>query len=95
MRAVRVHRFGRPEVICLEDVPQPGPGSGEVVVRVKAAGVAPWDALLRSGKSAVSQPLPLILGWDLSGMVDSVGPAHEMLEGAPHRRRKIVIKVAD
>ena len=73
MKAVRIHRFGPPEVISVDDVPKPEPGNGEVVVRVKAAGIGPWDALIRSGKSVLSQPLPLILGSDLSGVVDSIG----------------------
>ena len=80
MKAVRIHRFGSPEVISLDDVPKPGPGRGEVVVRVNAAGVGPWDALIRSGKSALPQPLPLILGSDLSGVVDSLGPGVENLK---------------
>jgi len=74
MKAVRVHRFGPPEVITLEDVPKPEPNNGEVVVEVKAAGIGPWDALIRSGKSALPQPLPLVLGSDLSGVIDSIGP---------------------
>ena len=73
MKAVRVHKFGSPEVISIDDLPKPEPGRGEVVVRVKAAGIGPWDALIRSGKSVLSQPLPLILGSDISGEVDSVG----------------------
>ena len=75
MKAVRIHRFGPPDVISLDDVPKPEPGRGEVVVRVAAAGIGPWDALIRSGKSAIPQPLPLILGSDISGVVDSLGPA--------------------
>jgi len=77
MKAVRVHRFGPPEVITLEDVPKPEPRNGEVVVQVKAAGIGPWDALIRSGKSALPQPLPLVLGSDLSGVIDSIGPGVE------------------
>jgi len=77
MKAVRVHRFGPPEVISLDDLPKPEPDRGEVVVRVKAAGIGPWDALIRSGKSVLPQPLPLILGSDLSGEVDSVGAGVE------------------
>ena len=77
MKAVRVHRFGPPEVITLEDVPKPEPNNGEVVVQVKAAGIGPWDALIRSGKSALPQPLPLVLGSDLSGVIDSIGPGVE------------------
>jgi NADPH:quinone reductase-like Zn-dependent oxidoreductase len=74
MRAVRIHRFGSPEVVVVEDVPAPSPGRGEVLVRVIAAGVAPWDALIREGKSKVSPQPPLTLGSDLSGVVEAVGP---------------------
>jgi len=80
MKAVRVHRFGPPEVISVEDVSKPEPADGEVVVQVKAAGVGPWDALIRSGKSALPQPLPLTLGSDLSGVVHSIGPSVEGLK---------------
>lgn len=73
MKASRVHHFGPPEVIAIEEVPQPAPGPGEVLVEVKAAGVGPWDALIRSGKSVVPQPLPLTLGADLAGVVVAVG----------------------
>ena len=73
MKAVRIHRFGPPEVISLDELPKPEPGRGEVVVRVKAAGIGPWDGLIRNGKSVLPQPLPLILGSDLSGEIDSVG----------------------
>src|SRR6516225_7620567 len=80
MKAVRIQRFGSPEVISLDDVPKPEAGNGEVVVQVKAAGIGPWDALIRSGKSVLSQPLPLILGSDLSGVVDSVSAGVERLQ---------------
>lgn len=79
MKAVRVHSFGPPQVMSLEDGPKPEAGNGEVVVQVKAAGVGPWDALIRSGKSALPQPLPLVLGADLSGVVDSIGSGVEEL----------------
>lgn len=77
MKAVRVHQFGPPEAISLDDVPKPEPGHGEVVIHVRAAGIGPWDALVRSGKSVLPQSLPLILGSDLAGVVDSVGPGAE------------------
>jgi NADPH:quinone reductase-like Zn-dependent oxidoreductase len=77
MKAARVHSFGPAKVIALEDVPKPEPGDGEVLVQVKAAGVGPWDGLIRSGKSVLPQPLPLTLGSDLSGVVYSVGPRVE------------------
>src|SRR4051812_32053274 len=74
MKAARIHRFGSPVVIEVEDVPRPIPAAGEVLVRVAAAGVAPWDALIREGKSKVSPPPPLTLGSDLSGVVEALGP---------------------
>src|SRR5436190_13115308 len=73
MKAARIHRFGGPAVIEVEDIPRPSPAPGEVLVRVAAAGVAPWDALIREGKSKVSPPPPLTLGSDLSGVVEAVG----------------------
>lgn len=73
MRAARIHRFGPPEVIVLDDLPRPVPDPGQVLVRVTAAGVGPWDALIREQKSAVNAPLPITLGSDISGIVDSVG----------------------
>jgi NADPH:quinone reductase-like Zn-dependent oxidoreductase len=71
MKANRIHVFGGPEVILFEDVPRPTPGRGEVLVRVHAAGVGPWDAQVRAGRSALPQPLPLTLGADLAGTVDA------------------------
>src|SRR5215468_8230831 len=73
MKAARIHNFGGPEVIVFEDVPRPMPATGEVLVRVAAAGVAPWDALIREGKSKVSPTAPLTLGSDLCGVVEAVG----------------------
>ncbi len=73
MKASLVHRFGPPEVIVFEDIERPAPAAGEVLVRVKAAGVGPWDAWVRAGKSALPQPLPLTLGSDLSGIVEKIG----------------------
>ncbi|APR87209.1 zinc-containing alcohol dehydrogenase [Minicystis rosea] len=77
MKANRVHRFGPPEVIVFEDVPEPVPGEGQVLVRVKAAGVGAWDAWVRAGKSVLPQPLPFTLGSDFSGVVTAVGPGVE------------------
>jgi len=73
MYAVRVHQFGGPEVMSYEDIPVPAPAADEVLVRVRAAGVGPWDALVRGGRSGLPQPLPLTLGSDLSGTVEAVG----------------------
>jgi NADPH:quinone reductase-like Zn-dependent oxidoreductase len=57
----------------VEDVPVPSPGPGEILARVMAAGVAPWDAIIREGKSKVSPQPPLTLGSDFSGIVEKVG----------------------
>jgi NADPH:quinone reductase-like Zn-dependent oxidoreductase len=74
MKACRIHHFGSPDVIAFEKLEIPEPAAGEVLVRVKAAGVGPWDGWIRAGKSALPQPLPLTLGSDLSGVVEAVGP---------------------
>jgi NADPH:quinone reductase-like Zn-dependent oxidoreductase len=73
MKAVRVHKFGGPDVLVIDELPLPSPGPEELLVRVAAAGVGPWDALIRSGKRKVSPPPPLTLGSDLSGVVEAVG----------------------
>jgi NADPH:quinone reductase-like Zn-dependent oxidoreductase len=73
MKACRIHRFGGPDVIEVEDIAPPEPGPGEARVRVEASGVGPWDAWIRSGKSVVPQPLPLTLGVDISGEIDRLG----------------------
>ena len=73
MMAWRVHEFGPPEVMSFEQVPRPIPGVGEVLIKVEAAGVGPWDGWIRAGNSALPQPLPLTLGSDLSGQIISVG----------------------
>jgi NADPH:quinone reductase-like Zn-dependent oxidoreductase len=74
MMAWRVHEFGPPNVMRFERVLRPNPGPSEVLVKVGAAGVGPWDGWIRAGKSALPQPLPLTLGSDLSGDIVAVGP---------------------
>ena len=71
MKAARVLRFGPPNVIVIEDLPRPAPASEQLLIRVKAAGVGNWDALTREGK--LHQPLPLTLGYELSGIVEETG----------------------
>ncbi len=73
-KACRVHRFGGPEVISFDTIGPLKPGDGEVLLRVAAAGVGPWDGWIRAGRSALPQPLPLTLGSDLAGVVAAVGP---------------------
>ena len=74
MMAWRVHEFGPPETMRFERVPVPTPGPGEVLVKVHAAGIGPWDGWIRGGRSALPQPLPLTLGSDLSGEIEALGP---------------------
>jgi len=73
MKAIRVREFGGPEVLRLEDVPELRPGPGEIVVRVKAAGVNPVDTYIRSGTYARKPTLPYTPGADAAGVVESVG----------------------
>lgn len=76
MKAVRMHRYGGPEVLVYEDVPRPQAGQGEVLVRVHAAAINPVDWKIREGygKDRIGHKLPLIPGWDVSGVVEDVGP---------------------
>jgi NADPH:quinone reductase-like Zn-dependent oxidoreductase len=80
MKAARIHRFGPPDVIVIDDLARPTPRAGEVLIRVAAVGVGPWDALIREDKGVVDSPLPLILGSDLSGTIESVGPGVEQFK---------------
>jgi len=76
MKAVRIHKYGGPEVLIFEDAPRPAPGPGELLIRVCAAGVNPVDWKIRAGYLKDIRPytFPLILGWDLSGVVEATGP---------------------
>jgi len=75
MKAIRIHKYGGPEVLHYEDAPRPQPQAGEVLVRVHAAGVNPIDWKVREGhmKDFWPHKFPLILGWDLSGVVEELG----------------------
>jgi NADPH2:quinone reductase len=74
MRAIVVREFGGPEVLKLDTAPDPSPGRGQVVVRVKSAGVNPVDTYIRGGKHAIKPPLPFIPGFDAAGVVEALGP---------------------
>lgn len=73
MKAIRVHEFGGPEVLKLEDVPDLQPGQGQVVVQVRAVGVNPVEAYVRTGTYAMKPALPYTPGADAAGVVASVG----------------------
>ena len=73
MKAILVHQFGGPEVLQISDVPTPKPAKGQVLVRVKASGVNPYDTYMRAGTYAIKPPLPYTPGSDGAGVVESVG----------------------
>ena len=73
MKAIRVHQFGGPEVLKLEDLPTPRPSAGEVLVRIHAAGVNPYDTYMRAGTYAVKPTLPYTPGSDGAGVIEAVG----------------------
>jgi len=73
MKAIRVHEFGEPEKMRLEEVPDPQCGPGQVLVRVHAVGVNPVDTYIRAGLYAIKPKLPYVPGSDASGTVEAVG----------------------
>lgn len=73
MKAIQVHQFGGPEVLQLQEIPTPKPGPGEVLVRVHAAGVNPYDTYMRNGTYAVKPALPYTPGSDAAGEIEAVG----------------------
>jgi len=75
MKAITIHQYGGPEVLQLEDIPVPSVTTDEVLIKVYASGVNPVDWKIREGlrKSAFPAPLPRILGWDVSGVIEAVG----------------------
>jgi NADPH:quinone reductase-like Zn-dependent oxidoreductase len=75
MKTVCIYSYGGPEVLVYRDAPRPHPGAGEVLVRVHAAGVNPVDWKIREGelKGMLHHAFPLVLGWDVSGVVEGLG----------------------
>jgi NADPH2:quinone reductase len=74
MKAIRVHKTGGPEVLQIDEVPDPTPGEGQVVVRLHAVGVNPVDTYIRAGAYARVPTLPYVPGTDGAGVVKAVGP---------------------
>src|SRR2546425_11858043 len=72
MRAIRVHQYGGPEAMHLEELPTPTPGAGQALVRIEAAGVNFIDIYQRTGLYKGALPLPL--GLEAAGAVEAVGP---------------------
>ena len=73
MKAIRVHEFGPPEVMRIEEIPDPSPGPGQVLVRIRAVGVNPVETYIRSGAYARRPALPYTPGNDAGGIVEAVG----------------------
>ena len=73
MRRIRIREFGGPEVLTIEGGDELRPGPGEVLVRVKAAGVNPYDTYMRAGTYGRTPPLPFTPGSDAAGVVEAVG----------------------
>ena len=73
MKAVRVHRFGGPDVLSVEDVPEPQPGAGQLLLRIAAIGVNPVETYIRSGKYG-PRAFPYTPGSDGAGVVEAIGP---------------------
>src|SRR5260370_7514009 len=73
MKAIQVHQFGGPEVLQLQEIPTPKPAAGQVLVRVHAAGVNPYDTYMRNGTYAIKPPLPYTPGSDAAGVIEAVG----------------------
>lgn len=76
MKAVRIHAFGGPEVLQLDEVTRPVPAADEILIKVYASGVNPVDWGIREGGNDVLRPyltLPMTLGWDAAGVVEAVG----------------------
>jgi NADPH2:quinone reductase len=73
MKAIRVHEFGGPEVLRLEEVPTPQPGPGQVLIRMHAIGVNPVETYIRAGTYAYKPALPYTPGNDGAGVVEEIG----------------------
>ncbi|MBV8842134.1 MAG: NADP-dependent oxidoreductase [Bryobacterales bacterium] len=76
MKAIRIHEYGGPEILRYEDAPRPQSAPGDVLVRVHAAAVNPVDWKIRAGyvRDWLKYKLPMIPGWDFSGVVEEAGP---------------------
>ncbi len=79
MKAVRIHSYGGPDVLVYGEAPRPQPAAKEVLVRVHAAAVNPVDWKIREGylREMLHHTFPLVMGWDVSGTVEALGPGVE------------------
>jgi NADPH:quinone reductase-like Zn-dependent oxidoreductase len=76
-RSVRIHEFGGPEVLKIEDVVIPDPGPGEVRLRIRAIGLNRTEVTLRMGRSAIKPRLPTQIGFEAAGTIEALGPGVE------------------
>src|SRR5246127_4054799 len=84
MKAILVHEFGGPEVLKLQEVATPKPAAGEVLVRIHAAGVNPYDTYMRAGTYASQPSLPYTPGSDGAGVVEAVGEGVKSVKRGDH-----------
>ena len=77
MKAIRVREFGGPEVLKIEEMPDPQPGPGQVLVRAHAIGVNPVDTYIRAGKYTKLPALPYSPGTVAAGVVEAIGEGVE------------------
>ncbi|WP_394822457.1 zinc-binding alcohol dehydrogenase family protein [Pendulispora albinea] len=77
MKAIRIHRFGPPDVLQLEDVPDPRPAPGRILIRVRAAGMNYADLLIREGRYPKLAALPYTPGYEAAGVVEALGEGVE------------------
>ena len=84
MKAIRVHQFGGPEQLKLEEVPEPQPGPGQVVVQVRAIGVNPFETYQRTGTYAIKPQLPYTPGTDAAGIVAKTGQGVQRVKVGDH-----------
>jgi NADPH:quinone reductase-like Zn-dependent oxidoreductase len=90
MKAIRIHEFGDPEVLKYEEIPEPQPGYGEVQIKVIAAGVNPLDWKIRRGYLG-ELPLPMTMGIDVAGIIDSLGQGVTLFKPEEHAFAKVSI----
>src|SRR4030095_11592 len=74
MRATVVTKLGPPEVLQLQQMPQPQPGPADLLIEVHAAALNPIDFKIRQGAFSKGRKFPFILGYDVSGVVREIGP---------------------
>jgi NADPH:quinone reductase-like Zn-dependent oxidoreductase len=73
-RSVRIHEFGGPDVLSIENAEIGAPGAGEVRLRIHAIGLNRTEVTLRSGRSPVKPALPSVIGFEAAGVVEALGP---------------------